>query len=211
MNVNLLEAINLLREYRTEEDPTKVKEMHMVLVSSLIGSTDLSEDTTLSRKKTQGVTFSLDNNLFELFQNIADNHNDEVGWKVSFLNRAVMNQAIREIDMNSMSQRDELMIEEPSFQEVLELLYDYKEIQDKEKLTSIHITLVRLLLEHRVMNTEGTTVGEISTPVHFKMDEDLFNLYDNMAKNKETSWKRNFLNRAVFNGIVKIIEEKRFA
>lgn len=210
MNVNIIEAINLLRSYKEEEDPAKLNEMHMVLVSSIIGSSALPTTKDLSTDEVHGVTFSLDNNLFELFEGIAENHKNEVGWKKDFLNKAVMHQAIKEIDLHSLSQKDELMIEEPSFKKVLEMLFDYKQIQDKNILTNLHITLVRLLLEHRIMNTEGTTVGEISTPVHFKMDEDLFNLFNNMSEGKETGWKRNFLNRAVFNEILKVIEEKKF-
>lgn len=210
MNVNILEAISLLKNYREEEDPKKANEMHMVLVSSLIHSSEMSMIDDVNSDSSQGVTFSLDNNLFEILEELSKSYKGKVGWKKDFLNKAVLEQFLREIDINSLSQKDELMIEEPSFKEVLEMLYHYKEGQDKEKLTNLHLSLVRLLLEHRVMNTEGTTVGEISTPVHFKMDKKLFDLFDNMSKDKQTGWKRNFLNRAIFNKILKIIEENRF-
>lgn len=210
MNINVLEAINLLKSYREEEDPQKVNEMHTVLVSTILRSSSFLEKD-LQANEHHGVTFSLDNNVYELFENIAENYKDEVGWKKDFLNQAVMNQVVKEIDVYSFSQKDELMIEEPSFKKVLEILFDYRQVTDKKILKNLHVLLVRLLLEHRVMNTEGTTVGEISTPVHFKMDQDLYNLFDNMSANKETSWKRNFLNRAVFNGVVDIIESNMFS
>lgn len=210
MSNNLIEAISLLDDYRLEQDEEKAMKMHKVLVRSLIQSSVPVNKENLAEEETHTVTFSLDNNLLELFEELAS-VNRVSGWKRAFLNKAALSQAIKELYGSQFGQQNEMMIEEPSFNEVLNLLYDYKNEDDSVKLTEQHMTLIRLLLEHRVMNTEGTTVGAISTPVGFAMDKDLFELFDSMSKGRERGWKRNFLNRAVFNAILKVIEEKKFS
>lgn len=208
MTNNIVELIKMLESYRTEEDENKVAEMHTVLVRSLIKKEE-PKVKRFNSGESVSVTFSMDDNLHELFIELADSQKDS-SWKRKFLNKASLNQAMKEIKGEKFEQHDELMVVEPSFKDVLTLLDEYKNESDVNKLNVYHEDLIRLLLEHRVMNTEGTTVAAISTQVGFQMEKDLFDLFDNMASTRETGWKRNFLNRAVFNEIIKIINVNKY-
>lgn len=208
MTNNIVELIKMLESYRTEEDENKVAEMHTVLVRSLIKKEE-PKVKRFNSGESVSVTFSMDDNLYELFIELADSQKDS-SWKRKFLNKASLNQAMKEIKGEKFEQHDELMVIEPSFKDVLTLLDEYKNESDVNKLNVYHEDLIRLLLEHRVMNTEGTTVAAISTQVGFQMEKDLFDLFDNMASTRETGWKRNFLNRAVFNEIIKIINVNKY-
>lgn len=204
MSNQVVEFIDLLKSYKNEEDRFRANKLETALVYTMMSNKDF--EVNEEDIDTKGVTFALDDNLYELFVDLSERESSYHGWKGEFFNTATLNQVLREMKAYQSGRTEEEMIVEPSFSNVLEILYDYRVETDKEKANAYYMKLIRLLLEHRVMDTENTTIAEISTQVGFNMKKDTYALMTTLEKGQPTGWRRNFLNRAVFNQIMAEIE-----